>query len=168
LNNYPLILTLTLNDDAFSFFNALRKQYFPAERNFLEAHVTLFHKLPNDQPPFIENIKMISTAQPIITLEVPRVINMGYGVAYEIKSEELSKLHRNLQLQWRPWLSPQDSQKLRPHITVQNKVPLQTAKEVQQKLSIEYWPKVIYGLGFTLWEYHGGPWKEIQQFSFNK
>jgi hypothetical protein len=168
LNHYPLILTLTLNDDAFSFFTALRSQYFPAERNFLEAHLTLFHKLPNNQPQIIKSIEAVCVVQRIITLAVVRVVNIGYGVAYEIKSQELSTLHRNLQMQWQSWLSPQDNQKLRPHITVQNKVPPQIAKELQRKLSAEYWPKSIYGVGFTLWEYHGGPWKEIQQFSFAK
>lgn len=42
----PLILTLWLDDDAARHFNELRQRYFPRERNYLDAHLTLFHALP--------------------------------------------------------------------------------------------------------------------------
>ena len=42
----PLIVTLLVDDDAQQHFDALRSEHFPAERNYLRAHVTLFHALP--------------------------------------------------------------------------------------------------------------------------
>ena len=42
----PFILTLQLDAESFARFNALRQQYFPPSRNYLEAHLTLFHALP--------------------------------------------------------------------------------------------------------------------------
>ena len=42
----PLILTAQLPDDMHARYTALRDAHFPPERNYLEAHVTLFHALP--------------------------------------------------------------------------------------------------------------------------
>ena len=42
----PLILTAQLPRDLHARFTALRTAHFPPERNYLEAHVTLFHALP--------------------------------------------------------------------------------------------------------------------------
>lgn len=44
----PLVLTLKLDQTTFDLFNELRQQHFPPERNFLPAHVTLFHALPGE------------------------------------------------------------------------------------------------------------------------
>ena len=42
----PLILTAELPEDLHARFTDLRTEHFPPERNYLEAHVTLFHALP--------------------------------------------------------------------------------------------------------------------------
>ena len=42
----PLIVTARLPRDLHARYTALRKAHFPSERNYLEAHVTLFHALP--------------------------------------------------------------------------------------------------------------------------
>ena len=41
----PLILTLALDERSFAFFDAQRRLHFPASRNLIPAHVTLFHHL---------------------------------------------------------------------------------------------------------------------------
>ncbi|WP_208644854.1 2'-5' RNA ligase family protein [Mucilaginibacter kameinonensis] len=43
-----LILTLRLDEESQAFFDEMRKRHFPQERNFLKAHLTLFHQLPSD------------------------------------------------------------------------------------------------------------------------
>lgn len=45
----PLILALKLEQPAFERLDALRRAYFPPERNVIPAHLTLFHALPGDQ-----------------------------------------------------------------------------------------------------------------------
>jgi hypothetical protein len=45
----PLILTLEMDTHSFEILDALRKKHFPPERNVLDAHITLFHKLPGEQ-----------------------------------------------------------------------------------------------------------------------
>jgi hypothetical protein len=44
----PLLLILILDDAAQERFDALWRVHFPADRNFLSAHVTAFHALPGD------------------------------------------------------------------------------------------------------------------------
>lgn len=39
----PFIVTASLPDDLFAWADRLRNAHFPPERNFLRAHVTLFH-----------------------------------------------------------------------------------------------------------------------------
>ena len=44
----PLVVTLLLEESAQARFDRLRAEHFPAERNHVQAHVTLFHALPGE------------------------------------------------------------------------------------------------------------------------
>ena len=46
---YPLILTLTLEQQAADFFTELRTEYFPKPINYPDGHLNLFHALPADE-----------------------------------------------------------------------------------------------------------------------
>jgi len=48
MQKQPLILTLKLDEESQAFFDKQRALYFPPERNFLKAHLTLFHQLPDE------------------------------------------------------------------------------------------------------------------------
>ncbi|MES2882715.1 MAG: 2'-5' RNA ligase family protein, partial [Bacteroidota bacterium] len=75
----PLILTLALEEKAFQFFNALRKIYYPTEKNFIDAHLTLFHFLPNE--PIVNNaIENICRQQQQFLLNVTEPKLTGNGV----------------------------------------------------------------------------------------
>jgi 2'-5' RNA ligase len=162
----PLILTLKLNPEAAAYFTDLRKQHFPAERNYLDAHLTLFHHLPANEPAIFEVIKTVCSLQKPMILPVTQVVNIGAGVAFKLESEELKKLHKSLQQQWQQWLTPQDKQSLWRHITIQNKVDRATSLALQQELSTNFKPFEIQGLGLSLWEYLNGPWRLLQDFDF--
>lgn len=161
----PLILTLQLDEPAFAFFNALRKKHFPAKINYLDAHLTLFHHLPNNAA-VTELLEKVVAKQNIILLEVSAVIKLGRGVAYKIESEALRQLQEYLKKQWQPWLTSQDQQGFRPHITVQNKVAVETTKALYEELSANFRPFMAQGIGLSLWEYHGGPWQKVKDFTF--
>jgi hypothetical protein len=162
----PLILTLLLNEEAETFFNILRQQHFPPERNYLKAHLTLFHHLPQE-PKIHDDIKTICANQKPIVLQVVDVMPIGRGVAYKLESEMLQQVHKRLQQQWQSWLIPQDRQKLWPHITVQNKVAPQTARALLLQLQASFTPFEVHGLGFRLWTYLGGPWEMVDTFLFS-
>ena len=162
----PLILTLALNPEAQSVFNGLRRQYFPAERNYLDAHLTLFHNLPANEPQIVQDILSLCSQHNILTLQATEIKNIGRGVAYRVESYELLKLHLQLQRHWQHWLIPQDKQKLFPHITIQNKVDSDTASRLQQELAKDFISMEFYGIGLSLWEYLGGPWRFIEIYKF--
>lgn len=164
--NEPLILTLALNNEAELFFDALRQRHFPPERNFLKAHLTLFHHLPPDKPGILEAIKTVYMQQELFILRVVDVVGIGRGVAYKLESDTLQQMHKQWQQQWQPWLIPQDKQKLWPHVTVQNKVAPQTARELLQQLQNSFTPFKIQGTGLRLWKYLGGPWELLETFLF--
>lgn len=164
----PLIVTLLLDEASTIFFNGLRKKYFPSERNFLAAHLTLFHHLPPNEPTIVEDLEAWSSAQSLLPLQVSEVKSIGKGVAYKMDCPALLQLHKRLQTRWAEWLTPQDKQKLWPHITVQNKATPMVAKETLQILQESFQPFTATGTGFGLWAYKGGPWEALQAFSFKQ
>lgn len=161
----PLILTLRLDETSFGFFNALRQKHFPPELNFIDAHLTLFHHLP-DTPEIPQQLCEITARQPVMTLEVTGLMKLGRGVAYRINSPVLVGLQAQLKRQWREWLTPQDGQGFRPHITVQNKVSPDAANMLCDRLTADFRPFTAQGTGLVLWEYLGGPWKKAGEFGF--
>ena len=166
-SEHPLILTLTLDAKSAAFFDELRQRHFPPERNYLDAHLTLFHQLPGAQADSIVNtLEDISQRYRPLKVLVNEVRLLGKGVAYRAESKLLLQLHRQLQKQWRSYLTAQDQQKLWPHVTVQNKVSPEAAKELHEQLSEDFKPFEATGEGLHLWEYHGGPWTSKRAFSF--
>ena len=51
----PLIVTALLDEAAQQRFDRLRRSHFPPERNHLDAHLTLFHRLP-DAPAVVSTL----------------------------------------------------------------------------------------------------------------
>lgn len=163
----PLILTLQLDPASQARFDALRKAHFPPERNYLDAHLTLFHALPGDRRPAVEDVLVeMARDTPVLSLPVTGVQSLGRGVAYGLESTALKALHRQLQQRWEPFLTPQDRQGLRPHITVQNKVTPEAAKVLKAHLEADYEPFTAQGTGLVLWAYMGGPWQRLREFPF--
>lgn len=162
----PLLVTLTLDEESFTFFNALRKQYFPPALNFLNAHLTLFHHLPYGEISIKQHLQEWSMVQPPLELLVAEIKSIGKGVAYKIDCPALQSMHRTMQNKWQRWLSPQDSQKIWPHVTIQNKVSPLVTKQTLKELQPAFTPFAATGTGFTLWSYEGGPWEFVEEFLF--
>jgi 2'-5' RNA ligase len=168
MDTAPLILTLTLDADSQAFFDAQRRRYFPAKINYLSAHLTLFHALPGaEYDAIVADLAAAAAGQPgPLPLAVTGLKCMGRGVMYTLDNPALPALHRRLQRQWQPWLTPQDGQGLRPHITVQNKVDPAVARALHEELAASFQPFEAQGTGLALWAYKGGPWELRQQFAF--
>lgn len=162
----PLILTLELNETAQIFFNKKRKEHFPPERNFIEAHLTLFHHLPDNEHKIITTIEALCSYQKTIELVVKEPVSIGKGVAYKIESKALIALHKKLQKEWMDLLTMQDRQGLWPHITVQNKVTAEQAKQTWQAEKETFVPFTALANGLSAWRYLNGPWQAYRQFSF--
>jgi hypothetical protein len=163
----PLILTLKLNDVSFEFFDQLRRKYFPPERNFLSAHLTLFHHLPGEELEKVRfDLTQICAAQTVFPLKFPAWRFLGKGVAVKVAANELLGLHTQLAKIWNAWLTAQDRQKLQPHITVQNKVTPDEAKNLYAELSRDWQPFDGLAEGLQLWHYLGARWKLEEEFLF--
>ncbi|WDF54265.1 2'-5' RNA ligase family protein [Mucilaginibacter sp. KACC 22063] len=152
----PYILTLRMDAESQAFFDKQRELYFPRERNFLKAHISLFHQLPNDT---FTKQQLKDVKQAPVALKITGMQNLGAGVAYKIESDALQDLHRQLSACFKDELIPQDRQRYRPHITIQNKVTLEQAKALIEKLNADFEPFEITGIGLDLWTYRGGPWE---------
>ena len=163
----PLILTLELDADAFGFFDALRREHFPPKRNFLAAHVTLFHHLPGEEISRIEDdLKAVCAKYQPFEITFPTLRFLGKGTAAEIEAAELLKIRSTLAGGWDEWLTAQDRQKFKPHITIQNKTAPDEARRLFEGLRADWQPKVGRGIGLQLWHYRGGPWEAAREFPF--
>ena len=165
----PLILTLEMDDCSQERFDRLRELHFPRERNYLSAHLTLFHKLPGEHQAVISaDLQDLCLHQTPFTLNATGLRFLGRGVAYELSSPGLSALRRDLARRWDPWLGAQDRQGFKPHVTVQNKVPPEMAQALHGQLQATFTPFEVDGLGLSLWRYLDGPWELVGRYPFTK
>jgi 2'-5' RNA ligase len=163
----PLILTLKLDSKTFGYFNQLRQQHFPPGRNFLPAHVTLFHALPDEHRLDVQKVlRTLYSHTSVLSLTFPKLRFLGKGVAVEVDCPELVQLRHQLATTWKNWLSRQDQQGYRPHITIQNKATPNEARQLYEQLTSEWMSFGGYGEGLLLWQYKGGPWELINELDF--
>jgi hypothetical protein len=163
--NPPLIVTLSMRPEDQQFFNELRDTHFPSHVNYLQAHITLFHHLPSDEPFIQEQLKGFAD-HPVIELEAHGIRHLGNGVAYSLRSPALMKLHARMQSAFQPWLNFKDRQELWPHITIQNKATAFKAHQLFEQLSADFKPFTITTTGLSTWLYLKGPWKSMDQYFF--
>jgi len=156
-----------MDRDSFSRFEALRQAYFPAHRNFIPAHLTLFHHLPGfDSAAIASDLAATLGARTPVVLHATGLRFLGRGVAYAFNAPDLTLLRNDLAARWGALLTPQDRQPFRPHITVQNKADPDEARRLKQRLETEFQSFDVVGEGLLLWRYLGGPWEPLGDFPF--
>ena len=163
----PLILSLTLAPDGQARLDRLRTAHFPPQRNFLAAHVTMFHHLPGaDIAGIAVDLAGIAAGTAPFTVRVARLQSLGRGVALALEADLLVRLRAALARKWSDRLTAQDSQGYRPHVTIQNKVDPAVAKELLHELSKGFAPWEVAATGLSLWHYRGGPWEPAGSYPF--
>lgn len=167
MENAPVILTATMAAADQMFFNRLRQAHFPAERNFLDAHITLFHHLPPMALPEIKaRIAAFTRELPPPVAAVTGLINLGRGVAYKVESQDLMAIRDDLADAFHGLLTPQDQARPRLHITVQNKVEPAEARALLSQLSRNFVERPLAICGISAFHYLGGPWAPVGQWQF--
>ncbi|ALN73615.1 2'-5' RNA ligase family protein [Aureimonas sp. AU20] len=167
MTDAPLILTLDMDPASFQRFDTERRRFFPPERNVLAAHLTLFHALPGaEEPGIVRHLAALAARTDALPFTVPGLRSLGRGVAYEVDCDGLLMLRRGLAAEWKHWLTPQDAQGFRPHVTVQNKVLSDEARHLLEALRAGFQPFEGSGTGLRLWRYRGGPWEAAGTFPF--
>jgi len=163
----PIIITAVMGKTDQAWANGLRTMYFPPERNFLDAHITLFHHLP---PSHLAEIKSrlaaLAVECPPPMAHLTEVMMLGRGVAYRVDSPELLSIRDELAEEFRGLLIPQDQARPRMHITVQNKVEPATAKALHAELSASFRHRPLAISGLAAHYYRGGPWEHIATWKF--
>ncbi len=161
----PLVITLKIEESNQQFFNEQRKKYFPAHCNYVEAHVTLFHKLPSNNSEIEKVLEKFSTRK-IFNISGCDIVLQKTAVAYEIASEDLLLLHKEMQDDLQPYLIRNDRKKLWPHITIQNKVTAYKAFKTHAALLSTFKPRYATAIGFSCWYYVKGYWEKKGDFLF--
>ncbi|RYY70620.1 MAG: 2'-5' RNA ligase family protein [Chitinophagaceae bacterium] len=162
----PLILSILLEEASHLYFTNLRNQYFPKHCNYLEAHLTLFHRLPSGNALIHKTLEDICK-RPKMELPVTAIKSMGNGVAFELRSPELAGLHKTLQQKFSRFLITQDRNKLWPHITIQNKVTAFKAATTLAVLQKDFKPFTVQAIGIGSWLYKNGPWEKQADYMFS-
>lgn len=150
------ILTAEMDHDSFAWLDALRRRYFPPERNFLPAHLTLFHKLSSMQ---VSSLRSLDAPEAPVKLYFDRIVFLGFGVAVHVESAGLMALREVIRTTMGGEFSRQDSQPWKPHVTVQNKTSAESARDLQQTLTRDFAKREGTAQGLLVWEYLGGPWE---------
>jgi 2'-5' RNA ligase len=163
----PLIVTAALDEAAFDWFQDLRRAHYPAERNQVPAHLTLFHALPGKaEAEIAAALKMACAEAKPMRLDVRGPWSLGRGVAFRVESEALERLRSGLAARFEPWLVAEDRTPFRPHITIQNKADPEVARRLLERLQAEFEPFDVLAEGLLVWRYRGGPWEAVARLGF--
>ncbi|GAA4861060.1 2'-5' RNA ligase family protein [Actinomycetospora straminea] len=162
----PLIVTALFDAASQDELDARRRRWFPAGRRVVGAHLTLFHALPGARVGEVAAALDEVTDRPPIAATIEAPISLGRGVAHPVDAPGLADVHTAIARRFAGDLTRQDQQRLRAHVTVQNKVDPPTARATLAELTATHrpWSATITGLG--LWRYRGGPWDAAGEYLF--
>lgn len=163
----PIIVTALFGRRDQGWFDAMRRDYFPPERNQLDAHLTLFHHLP----PSVEHDLKHRLTRDTRGVRAPAarvagLMSLGRGVAFRIDSPELIAIRQHLCEAFAGMLTPQDAGGWRAHVTIQNKVAPGVAKVLLATLAKDFRAREIEIAGLATWWYRGGPWEPLSRHMF--
>lgn len=157
--------------DLAGFAEGLRRAHFPPERNFLHAHVTLFHAFaPSLLDELCDFLPRLAGEYAPPQGRVKEVMDLGKGTAIALDAPQLLELRALVAEHFHGSMTAQDLHEPRPHITIQNKVGKEEARALQASLaaSLAPWldrPPFVFP-ALELWRYRGGPWEAVKTCAF--
>ena len=170
-----MIVTAWVAEEDIRPFHRLRQRFFPGHRNFLSAHITLFHHLKPHVREKAMALAQVQAWEEVLPLDnqgrlpvaVTGVFSMGKGTAYQLEPAPLIRLREPLREALAGSLTPQDARPWKqPHITVQNKVAPAVAKRLTRHLSARFAPCLLHVKGLSFYRYDYGPWTLLRQVPF--
>ncbi len=163
----PFIVTAELPEDLFAWSNGLRTEHFPPERNWLKAHVTLFHSfapsLREELPRFLS--RMAGEFAPPAA-EITGLMDLGQGTALAIRSPGMIAVREVIAEHFRDMLTRQDQGGKKLHITIQNKVERATAAALPQRLGAQFGQRRFAFTGLGLHLYRNPHWEAAGVWKF--
>ena len=162
----PLIVTAELPPDLAAWATRLRRAHFPPERNYLDAHVTLFHALPPSAEGEVRALLADCARAAPPSARHDAVMSLGRGTALRIASPALDTMRALLAERLAGLLTAQDQHIPRLHVTIQNKVDPALARALQAELATSFTPRDFAFSGVALHYYRGGPWEFAGRWPF--
>ena len=161
-----LIVAAEIAHRDFSWLEGLRRAHYPAERNRVPVHLTVFHALPPSAEAELRNRIAHLVRRPPPPAMVAGLMDLGGGVAFRIASPDLDLIRDELADGLHGLLSAQDSAGWRPHVTIQNKVPPKVARALKDWLERGFQPRPLSISGLAIHRYLDGPWEQLAAYPF--
>ena len=162
----PLIVTAELAEADFAWLEGLRRAHYPAERNHVPAHLTIFHALPPSVEAEARRQLAHHARGPAPRASIAGLMDLGGGVAFRAVSNDLDAIRDELANHFHGMLGAQDSAGWRPHVTIQNKVAPKVARSLLASLEATFRPRPLGIGGLALHRYLGGPWETLARYPF--
>lgn len=150
-------MTALIEKEAIDRLDQLRSAYFPKDRNFLKAHVTLFHAAP------LELVSVWNLPAKSLDIEFGEPFFIGKGFAVKARCLELCNWRQSL-LNSGLAFTAQDLALRQLHVTIQNKVDPVKAKSDFEKFKQVWTPITSRVIGIETWNYENGPWRHLQTY----
>jgi hypothetical protein len=161
-----LIVTAEIGLRDLAWLDPLRQTYYPAARNHLPAHLTMFHSLPPSAEGEARRTLARLAGERSPRASIEGLMDLGGGVAFRVVSPELDSMRRELAEDFFGLLAAQDAGGWRPHVTIQNKVAVTYARTLKTSLERDFRPRPLEISGLGIHRYLGGPWEKIATYAF--
>lgn len=161
-----LIVLAQLGKADFAWLDSLRKLYYPADRNKVPAHLTLFRSLPPSAESEVRRSLSRAAATAAPKARLSGVMDMDSGVALRVDSPGLAGIREELEHEFRGLLTAQDTGRWTPHVTIQNKAEPREAKKLLRQMRESFEPRALAIAGLQLVRYSGGEWEEAAAWRF--
>ena len=164
----PIVVTALFGPGDDGWLQKLRRDHYPAGRNRVPAHLTLFRQLPPSLEQELSSRLAGAVAAPPPSAWIAGIMDLGEGTALRVESDALEAIRADLAEALHGLLIPQDVAAWRPHVTIQNKVSAKEAKALQRQLRATFEPRPLAIRALATWRYLGGPWEPIRTYSFRR
>lgn len=161
-----LIVLAELGNSDFPWLDELRRRHYPAERNRVPAHLTLFRALPPSAEDEVRRRLSRAAAAPAPRAEMNGVLDMDSGVALRVQSQELDEIRERLAEEFRGLLTSQDEGQWTPHVTIQNKAQPREARRLLHRMRASFEPRALEISGLELVRYVEGAWERLARYPF--
>lgn len=158
-----------LDDVSSARLDAWRQRWFPPERSFLAAHLTLFHALPEDDA-VLALVQQACAKEERMPVRFARLEKSTRSILVRAEAPVVRRLHdalgRDLVTRFAERVTNQDRQRLVPHVTLVNKANPEHVALATAAIEAAFAPWDGTGDGIAVWRYEGGPWSPVARFAF--
>lgn len=161
-----LIVVAELGKGDFAWLDSLRRRHYPADRNRVPAHLTLFRSLPPSAEEEVRRTLSRAASAAAPRAEIGGVLDLDSGVALRVRSDELEHIREQLADEFRGLLTAQDQGRWTAHVTIQNKAEPRAARALLSRIRAGFEPRPLEISGIELIRYLGGEWGQVARYAF--